>query len=200
MTQLPFLRTLLRTLFAATLPALALPSAVMAQATCPSGAELLNFERIPCARLRHCTQADVAVRINTAYGRKGSGTIMFGALERYRYCTQGRGSWSEQQWVDKCTQQGWKVVRRYSPLTTTLPGFALPAGVDLNTTPYCVLHKTNPRYRVYFDGNGFLYQHNQCDQDRDNNGSYETRVSGSPNCSPAGPSPTQVPKWVAPWD
>ncbi len=34
MTQLPFLRTLLRTLFAATLPALALPSAVMAQTQC----------------------------------------------------------------------------------------------------------------------------------------------------------------------
>ena len=180
--------------------ALALPAAVMAQATCPSGAELLNFERIPCARLQHCTQADVAVRINTAYGKVGSGTIMFGALEKYRYCTQGRGSWSEQQWVDKCTQQGWKAVRHYGNLAATLAQFALPAGVDLNTTAYCVPHRTNSRYRLYFDGNGFVYEHNRCDQDRDNNGSYETRVSGSPNCSPVGSSPTQVPKWVAPWD
>ncbi len=134
---------------------------------------------------------------------------MFRVLEKYRYCTQGKGSWTEQQWVDKCTQQGWKVVQHFLqtnprlPATTAIAAFreyAIPEGVDLQTTPYCVAHKTRSQYKLYFDGNGFVYEQQQCDQDRDNNGSYETLISGAANCSPIGASPETTPKWVAPWD
>ena len=174
---------------------LTLPMAAQAQTTCPSTIS----QSSSCEQLRRCTHAEVAVKTLGNWR----------ALENYRYCTQNKGSWSEQQWVDKCTQRGWKVAAHFYSFTQNtpagaFPGFAIPDGVThttLETTPYCVAHKTNPsRYRLYFNGNGFVYEQQQCDQDRDNNGSYETVVMGDDNCSPVGITPTQVPKWVAPWD
>ncbi len=190
--------------------ALSLPMAAQAQATCPSGLELReSLNTLSCERLRQCTHAEVAIRIAHSQTKKG-GAEMFRALERYRYCSQNRGDWTEERWMDKCTQQGWKVSRHFT--ADFLAEWDIPNGVDIHTTEYCVAHKKNPsRYKLYFDGNGFLYEQQHCEQDRDNDGSfegenrrlltgYEARVSGSPNCSPVGPNPTQIPKWVAPWD
>ena len=195
----------LMTLTAAALVALLIipGPAAQAQATCPSGVELKSPSLISCERLQQCgSQGEVAVRFASAITGKGDGD-MFRLLEKYRYCTQGKGSWTEQQWVDKCTQQGWKVVAYFFGTIQNpqvqFPDFVIPSDKtrnDLETTPYCAPHKTNPsRYKLYFNGNGFVYEQQHCSQDRDNNGSYETRVSGSPNCSDS-----HTPKWVAPWD
>ena len=192
--------------------ALALPAnPAQAQTTCPSGHELISLPltAISCERFQQCgSQGEVAVRFASALQSTGSGD-MFRILKKYRYCTQGKGSWTEEQWMDKCTQQGWKVVQHFLQTDPRQPAvsataafrqYAIPAGVDLQTTSYCVAHKTKSQYKLYFDGNGFVYEQQHCEQDRDNNGSYERRVSGSPNCSPVGSSPTGIPKWVAPWD
>ena len=192
--------------------ALALTAGTQAQVTCPSGVELQNnLLSLTCERLRACTHAEVAIRIAHSQTRKGAGADMFRALEKYRYCSQGRGSWTEQQWMDKCTQQGWKVAALITPAQRA--EWAIPNGVDLNTTKHCWAHKTKSQYRLYSDGNGFVYEQQHCTQDQDNDGSYEvpegkylqltgyeTRVSGSPNCDPIGPNPTDTPKWVEPWD
>jgi len=82
---------------------------------------------------------------------------------------------------------------------------AVAAGVSTarlldGSTAYCVVHKTNPDYALYYDGRGFVYSRNRCVQDRDGDGTHETGIWDDDNCSPQGASPTHIPKWVAPWE
>jgi len=135
---------------------------------------------------------------------------MFDLRHHWLWCTE-RSSWTDQQWDDDCTRKGWFPVGHISIGTATAAyrdykfAEARAAGVPeamlrSGSTAYCVVHKTNPDYAYYYNGQGFVYSRNRCIQDRDGNGTHETAIWGDDNCSPQGASPTHTPKWVAPWE
>jgi len=137
---------------------------------------------------------------------------MFDYRHRWLWCAE-RGTWTPQQWDDDCTRKGWFPVGHVTIDTGTSvanqnykfkeavdSGSVTIAGLSGGTQSYCVVHRTNPDYAYYYNGNGFVYSRNRCIQDRDGNGTHEKAIWGDDNCSPQGASPTHIPKWVAPWE
>jgi len=117
---------------------------------------------------------------------------------RYWFCKRGQRDWTSDQWQDECTAKGW--ARASAVYTVGNRGsHDFTGSPNPNTTEFCVRHNTNPgRYGLYFNGMGWAYSQAVCHQDRDGNGSYETRVVGVPNCNQQGYSPGYKPKWVDP--
>jgi len=116
---------------------------------------------------------------------------------RYFFCTRGQGSWTDEQWQDECTAKGWFRADQMDTVTNR-GSYGFPS-TNLNTTEFCALHKTNPgRYGLYFNGNGWVYSQAVCHQDRNGDGTYETRAVGVRNCDQQGLNPTYEPKWVDP--
>ncbi len=154
--------------------------------------------------MNHCSLGEVLGRAITLEAN------MFDLRHRWLWCTE-RGSWTSQQWDDDCTRKGWFpaghiengvdtiAYQNYRFAEAVNDGRTL-AGLSGGSVAYCVVHKTNPDYAYYYNGRGFVYSRNRCIQDRDGNGTHETAIWGDDNCSPQGPTPTHIPKWVAPWE
>jgi len=139
------------------------------------------------------------------------GGNILAVLQRSEECTE-TVSWTDQQWDDDCTRKGWfpagHIVigeasiaeQNYKFAEALADNGVTRASLSGGSTAYCVRHKTNPDYAYYYNGNGFVYSRNRCIQDRTGNGTHETAIWGDDNCSPQGPTPTHIPKWVPPWE
>jgi len=137
--------------------------------------------------------------LNDADERAGKVNGGWYVTTRWYFCTRGQGGWSDEQWQDECTSKGWSRAGGFITMSNRgAYNFPSPQ-TDLNTTEFCALHNTNPgRYGLYFDGKGWAYSQYVCHQDRNGDGTYETRAVGAPNCNQQGGSPTYKPKWVDP--
>jgi len=135
---------------------------------------------------------------------------MFDLRHRWLWCNE-RMNWTPQQWDDDCTRKGWFPVGHITigpdSAAAQTHKFAEAASTGVSAanlrsgnTAYCVVHKTNPDYAYYYNGQGFVYSRNRCIQDRNGDGTHETAIWGDDNCSTQGANPGHIPKWVAPWE
>jgi len=160
-----------------------------------------------CEDMQRCSHGEAIVH---AIMNEGSGDKdVFLAGQKWLHCTE-RKNWTPQQWDDDCTRKGWFPVGHIAIGQATfsyrdykfdeLAGDVTTEKLLQGSTEYCVVHKTNPDYAYYYNGQGFVYSRNRCIQDRNGDGTHETAIWGDDNCSPQGATPMDIPKWVAPWE